>query len=242
MKKLIFAAAAVAGMGAFALESANVVGYSASTLKNGASLMAAQFGDVGATGLALTNFKPTGDGVYNNVNINRLDALGYVTETYSWTDSGGENWDTADVWVDDNNNIITDVTFLPGEAVWVNGASADQGLQSSGEVSKIDLAKQLKNGATLVGNTFPVAVSIADIYPSGNGVYNNVNINRLDALGYVTETYSWTDSGGENWDTADVWVDDNNNIVTDVTFAPGEGFWVNASSDSQYLNIPAPEL
>ena len=138
MKKLIFAAAAVAGMGAFALESANVVGYASSTLQNGATLMAAQFADVAGTGFALTNFKPTGDNTYNNVNINRLNANGYVIATYSWSDAGGENWDTPDVWVDDSNNIITDVAFIPGEAVWVNGVSESQGLQSAGEVSKIE--------------------------------------------------------------------------------------------------------
>ena len=218
------------------------VGYAASTLKSGATLTAAQFANVAGSGFALVNFKPTGADVYNNVNINRLNFQGYVTETYTWSDAGGESWDTPDVWVDDANNIITDVTFIPGEAIWVNGASADQGLQSAGEVSKIDLSVQLKSGATLVGNTFPTSVSIADVYPTGNEIYNNVNINRLDFQGYVTETYTWSDAGGEGWDTPDVWVDDANNIITSVTFAPGEGFWVNAASDSQYLNIPAPEL
>jgi hypothetical protein len=88
--------------------------------------MAAQFADVAGTGFALTNFKPTGADVYGNVNINRLNANGYVIETYSWTESGGDGWDTADVWVDDANTIITDVTFASGEGFWVNGTSESQ--------------------------------------------------------------------------------------------------------------------
>ena len=224
------------------MESANVVGYAGSTLRNGATLATAQFADVGGAGLTITNFKPTGEDAYNNVNINRLDEYGYVIATYTWSDAGGEGWDTPDVWVDDDNNIITDVTFAPGEAALVNGVSTSQGLQSAGEVTLSDLSVQLKNGATLVGNGFPLPVSIADVYPTGEDIYNNVNINKLDQYGYVIATYTWSDAGGEGWDTPDVWVDDDNNIITTVNFAAGEGFLVNGSSTSQYLNIPAPEL
>ena len=69
-----------------------------------------------------------------------------------------------------------------------------------------------------------------------------MNLNKLDDHGYVIATYTWSDAGGEGWDTPDVWVDDDNNIIDNVNFAPGEGLWVGGTSTSQYLNIPAPEL
>ena len=62
MKKLIFAAAAVAGMGAFALESANVVGYAdqtANATRN--TMMTPNFLNIdSATGCKLSDLKVTG--------------------------------------------------------------------------------------------------------------------------------------------------------------------------------------
>ena len=65
MKKLIFAAAAVAGMGAFALESANIVGYSTTTVRSGYTLLIPSFDDVGSEGLDIQKIVPntTADGV-----------------------------------------------------------------------------------------------------------------------------------------------------------------------------------
>ena len=218
------------------------VGYAQSGLRNGASLTSAQFTNVTGDQFDLENFIPTGDDVYNAVAINTIDAYGFVTATYTWTDAGGEGWDTPNVWVDDDNNIVENVKFAPGQGLWVNGADTAQGLQSAGKVSKVDVAVQLQNGATLCGNPFPVSVALNDIYPTGDDVYNAVAINLLDEYGFVTATYTWTDAGGEGWDTPDVWVDDDNNIMENVTFAPGQGLWVNGASGTQYLNIPAPEL
>ena len=191
---------------------------------------------------SLESFTPTGDDVYGAVTINKLDAYGFVIATYTWTDAGGEGWDTPDVWVDDDNNIVENITFAPGEGLMVGGAAVSQGLQSAGKVGTADVAVQLRNGATLCGNPFPVSAALDDIYPTGDDVYGAVSINTLDAYGFVTATYTWTDAGGEGWDTADVWVDDDNNIINNVTFDPGQGLWVNGASTSQYLRIPAPEL
>ena len=99
----------------------------------------------------------------------------------------------------------------------------------------------MKLGGTLAGNPFPVKVTLGDLLPSGEDTYNNVAVQTLDEAGYTVDSYAWTDAGGEGWDTIG-WVDDENNIVTNVEIAPGQGLWIQGSSTAQYITFPAPEL
>ena len=190
--------------------------------------------------MPIGSLSPLGDDTYNNVVVQTLDAFGYTSTSYTWTDAGGEGWDTIG-WVDDENNIVTDVTFAPGAALWISGSSTSQSLQSAGKVGTSDVAIQLRNGGTSAGNPFPVNITVGDLVPSGEDTYNNVAIAFLDAFGYTSTSYTWTDAGGEGWDTIG-WVDDENNIVTDVSIPAGQGLWISGSSDAQYLTFPAPEL
>ena len=84
MKKLIFAAAAVAGMGAFALESANVVGYASTDLVDGNKLISAQFLQVASDeGYDIQNIVATGDDVEGSVFLQTLTASGKADESFS---------------------------------------------------------------------------------------------------------------------------------------------------------------
>ena len=217
------------------------VGYAQSGLKYGGSLATPQFLYIGAsTATPITSIVPTGDDTYNNVAIQTLDAYGYTENNYSWTDAGGEGWDEIG-WVDDDNNLVTDVTFEPGQALWVLGSSSSQGLQTSGKVGTSDVQIQLRYGGTLAGNPFPVKITLGDLIPTGEDTYNNVSVQILDAYGYTQTNYSWTDAGGEGWDQIG-WVDDDNNLVTNVEIEAGQGLWVLGSNSNQYLRFPAPEL
>ena len=136
---------------------------------------------------------------------------------------------------------MTDVTFEPGQALWVLGSSSSQGLQTSGKVGTSDVQIQLRYGGTLAGNPFPVKITLGDLIPTGEDTYNNVSVQILDAYGYTQTNYSWTDAGGEGWDEIG-WVDDDNNLVTNVEIEAGQGLWVLGSNSNQYLRFPAPEL
>ena len=219
----------------------NLVGYAQSGLKQGGTLATPQFLNVAdESGMPITALVPTGDDTYNNIAVQTLDAYGYTQDSYTWTDAGGDGWDEIG-WVNDDNAIVTDVVFAPGQALWVQGSSVDQALQTAGKVGKSDVSVQLKQGGTLSGNPFPVNLTIADLIPSGDDTYNNIAVQTLDAYGYTVDSYTWTDAGGDSWDQIG-WVNDDNEIVTDVVINAGQGLWIQGSSTSQYLTFPAPEL
>ena len=204
-------------------------------------MVTAQFVNVnGLSLLPISNIVPVGDDTYNNVAIQRLDSAGRTVENYVWTDAGGENWDQIG-WVDDNNEIVSGVSFTSGEGLWVSGSANGQGIQTAGSVGTSDVTVQLKAGGIGTGNPFPVSVNLSDLIPSGDDTYNNVSIQTLDSAGRTVENYVWTDAGGENWDQTG-WVNDENELVSNISFQPGQGLWVCGSSESQYLTFPAPEL
>ena len=217
------------------------VGYAQSGLKYGGTLAAPQFLNIGVnTATPISSLTPTGEDTYNNIAVSILDAYGYTESSYTWTDAGGEGWDTIG-WVDDDNNIVSDISFAPGTALWISGTASTQGLQSAGAVGKNDVVVQLRYGGTQAGNPFPVDTTLGALLPTGDDTYNNISVQILDAYGYSQASYTWTDAGGEGWDTIG-WVDDDNNLVTDVVISAGQGLWISGSNDAQYITFPAPEL
>ena len=204
-------------------------------------MVTAQFVNVnGSSLLPISNIVPVGDDTYNNVAIQRLDSAGRTVENYVWTDAGGEEGDQIG-WVNDENEIVSDVSFIPGEGLWIYGSADGQGIQTAGSVGTRDITVQLKAGGIGTGNPFPLSVNLSDLIPSGDETYNNVSIQTLDSAGRTVENYVWTDAGGEDGDQIG-WVNDDNELVTSVFFQPGQGLWVYGSSENQYLTFPAPEL
>ena len=204
-------------------------------------MVTAQFVNVnGSSLLPISSIIPVGDDTYNNVSIQRLDSAGLTVENYVWTDAGGETGDLIG-WVNDDNEIVSEVSFTPGEGLWIYGSTDGQGIQTAGSVGTKDVAIQLKAGGIGTGNPFPLSVNLSDLIPSGDDTYNNVSIQTLDAAGLTVENYVWTDAGGGTGDLIG-WVNDDNEIVSDISFLPGQGLWVYGSSEAQYLTIPAPEL
>ena len=212
-------------------------------MRHGFSLIAPQFEDVGGGKFSIGNLKPTGSDLYGNVAITQIDSFGGALAQYVWSDCGGKEWNIPDVWVDNENNVVTDVSFLPGEALWTQASSSSQNLQSSGQVPVADAVVQLRHGFTLAGNAYPIMVKVNDLLPSGNDLYGNIAITIIDSFGGAVEQYVWSDCGGVNWDIKDVWVDGENNVVDNNSeIGPGQGLWVQASSDAQFLTFPAPEI
>ena len=200
-----------------------------------------QFVNVGAsTSIDLQSLKAVGEDASDSVFIETLDSNGFMVDTYSWIDYAGDEGD-QEAWVDGDYEIVTDVSFEPGQGLWIQGGSAAQAVQSAGKVSRSDLSVQLCSGFTATGNPFPTTVDLQDIIPVGDDVSDSVFIETLDEHGFMVDTYSWIDYAGDEGDQ-EAWVDGDYEIVTDVTFAPGQGLWVQGGSNTQYLRFPAPEL
>lgn len=79
------------------------------------------------------------------------------------------------------------------------------------------------------------AVPLQSIRPIGDGTSDNVIIQTLDAYGHGVAMYNWVDYAGDRGDQ-EAWIDtDTFEIVSDVSFAPGTGLWVDGTSEAQGL-------
>ena len=78
--------------------------------------------------MPLESIVPVGDGASDTVEIQTLTAGGYTDGDYMWIDYAGEGWD-EEGWIDNNAELgdyyplVTDVTFEPGQGLWVFGQS-----------------------------------------------------------------------------------------------------------------------
>ena len=211
-----------------------IVGYGNNGLRAGASLVAAQFVGVGGGTLALESLQGTGAGASDSVALSTVDEFGGPVATYTWNDWAAK----TPCWVDDSYEPVTGVTVPAGQAFWVNGTAEDQSVQSAGEVMLKDVIVNLRAGATLTGNPFPVAFSLQDIVAGGDNASDNVALSTIDEFGGPVATYTWNDWAAET----PCWVDDSYVPVEGVTIAAGEGLWTNGSSEAQFVRFPAPEL
>ena len=210
------------------------VGYAQSGLKNGGTMVTAQFIPISGVAIALEDLKPIGENTSDSVAVQTLDAFGYTVDNYVWND-----WMYGEAcWIDDDMNAAEGVTFQPGQGLWTFGATTSQGIQYAGKVGTADLLVQLRNGAMGTGNPFPVEVDLSEILPVGDNTSDSVSIQTLDAFGYTVDNYVWND-----WMYSEAcWIDDDMNQVENVKIQPGQGLWVFGSSTEQYLRFPAPEL
>ena len=126
MKKLMIAASvAICAAAGFALESANIVGYSQNALQSGFTMATPQFLNIGTEGMPLQSILPTGADTSDNVYIQTLTAGGYTLNTYSWND-----WACDEpCWVNDDYEKVEGVTFAAGEGILVQATSANQSVR-----------------------------------------------------------------------------------------------------------------
>ena len=128
MKKLIFAAAVAAGMGAFALESANIVGYMDNNKTvAGLNLLAPGFVDVGLTSIKLKGLKVTnaegGEVGTGACFINLIDENGNTLKTYSWASTGRGSTKTWG-WKEGTTAIDETILLEPGQAILFTAQNA----------------------------------------------------------------------------------------------------------------------
>ena len=118
MKKLMIAAvASMAAVGAFAVESANVVGYQQKDTVTGFNFVIPSFkavngGSVHIQDIKIANATDWGD------NIQVLDEGGATIATYYYA-SAEQSGAAADGWLDDTL-ALADVTLEPGQGILID--------------------------------------------------------------------------------------------------------------------------
>ena len=131
MKKLMFVAAvaATAALWADGLQSANTVGYSQPTFRQGYTLFTPMFEGVGTDVINIQDIKPVGDNVdgEGGINLQTLTATGTAGDVQlAWWDDG-----TDSGWYDENDD--TPATMIQsGEGLWVSSPNVTTSLRFPG--------------------------------------------------------------------------------------------------------------
>ena len=226
------------------------MGYSQSDLKSGNTAAGAQFVAVGGEGMDLTDIVPTG---YNKdsyeggtIYIQSLDFKGKSVpgSSYYWYDD-----DEGTGWFDGSDEAVLkgQVTFAPGDAVWIRANSASEKLQSAGEVASTSIDVYLRSGNKLICNPTPAAINWNDDDDNGKFIsvsgYNKASyeggtiyVQQLDFKGKSVpgSSYYWYDD-----DEGTGWFDGSDEFVEDASLPAGAGIWVKANSTSEKINFPA---
>ena len=238
MKKLMFVAAvaATAALWADGLESANTVGYEQPTFRQGSTLFTPMFTDVGVDQIDIQTIKPIGDDVDGDgaINLQTLAADGTQGDVFlAWYDDG-----TDSGWYDSNDDTPS-VMLSKGDAFWIDFPNATTKLNIAGEVKNAALDYPLVQGATAVGNPYPVAINVQTIIPVGDDVDGDgaINLQTLAADGTQGDVFlAWYDDGTDSG-----WYDANDDTPATM-IQPGEGLWVDSPNSTTSLRFPGFSL
>ena len=186
----------------------------------------------------LQSIVPQGNDCVDNVSLSKLGPYGTTEITYTWIDYGSEG---GAYWTEDGDSKATGVTFIPGEALWIQASGSDQFVQSKGQVSTSDISVRLREGATMVSNPTPITIDIQKILPTGPDCVDNLSMSKVGPYGTTETTYTWIDYGSEG---GAYWTEDGDSKASGsgVKIEPGAGLWLQASSTEQYIVFPGVEL
>ena len=214
-----------------------IVGYAQSDLDNngGSVIVTPQFLGIGTTGGAvdLQSIKCNEEAA-GLVFLNTLDNLGTTIDTYDW-----DYYKGTLCWIDESTMKPADgVEFAPGDAFWVTSDEPDNVFQSAGQVGTEDVEVELddEGGSKMCGNCFPVSVAIQDILCNEEAA-GLVFLNTLDELGTTVDTYDWDYYKGTL-----CWIDESTMKPANVTFDPGQAFWVTSDEPGNTITFPGVEL
>ncbi len=227
-----------------------------------------------AKGIKLQEITLDGDvAVDGSIMIQLLTNNGYTRDTYRWIDNRQDliNQGVPEQFWEDaglmhgwylNGMTKTDVTFEPGQGLWVTGLSENTKLQINGQVYNADTVVDLTDGAVATGNPFPVPLALQDIavqvdtvkYPNATiAVDGSIMIQLLTNNGYTRDTYRWIDNRQDliNQGVPEQFWEDaglmhgwylNGMTKSDISFDPGQGLWVTGTMDGQQLFFPGISL
>ena len=75
-------------------------------------------------------------------------------------------------------------------------------------------------------------MDLQDLIPQGDDCVDNLALSILDPYGTTLTTYFWIDYGSEG---GSYWTEDGDSKAVGVKFKSSEAFWLQASSDTQFL-------
>ena len=228
----------------------DVVGYATDTIaQNKFVIKAIQFEDVKSgkvdvnsvfTGFTGVNFDEDLAFQQTAPQILIQSAAGYDTYYYLNDAYVEADESTKEGWADDGGNYI-DLALTPGTAVWVKVPGGDAATTMAGAVASESLPVTVPAGRfTLVGNAFPVAVTLNGPQMTCDGI-RGVNFDEdlafqqtapqvliqstagYDTYYYLNDAYVEADES-----TKPGWADEGGNFV-EAQVKVGAGFWVKAA-------------
>ena len=263
MKKLMIAAvASIAAVGAFAVESANVVGYQN---VNGAAsqkaMIGATFQKIAGTGMTLGDVGINESFVELSDTLTLLNEYGgaagvyvYMTETTAtefgftegWYGSDDiSNWDGESPLVNQNS-----VELYDGEAMMLEVSSDDAALVFAGAVP--DMAVELECAAgqkTFLSNCTPVDRTLSNITVNAEFVELSDTLTILNEYGgaagvyvYMTATTAAEfgfEAGWYDGDEVSNWDGESPLLPQAVALPAGKGFMLEVATDGAAVIVPA---
>ena len=239
MKKLMFTAALAACGAAFAIESANVVGYQTKTTVPGFNFLAPTFTPINGTGnVNIQDIKldsTTAESWSDNLQI--LDEGGATVSTYGYATAEESGFD-KDGWLDEEGNYAENITIPYGAGILIDSAN-DSSVTFSGQVSDTDSEIVSVAGFNFTGNNTPVEIDIQDIkLDAATAESWSDNLQILDEGGATIATDGFA-TAEESGFEKDGWLDGDGNYAENVKLAPGQGVLIDIANEGTIITIPA---
>ena len=253
MKKLIFAAAAVAGMGAFALESANVVGYNEAIFpRTGFNIWTGQFGAMNKTlaEMTLADIVPNATFEWGSDELQLLNDVAGTDSTYYYAapELAAENDMEAGWWLivdGEPTEVANDVLVPFGASVAFNIASSGAGVISNGEVQKGSPAVACTvTGFNWIGNATPSDdFKLGDFVPNANYEWGTDELQIMNESAGTDSTYYYAapELAAENDMEAGWWLivdGEPTEVANEIPLAAGQGFALVAVNGGIEINMP----
>ena len=203
------------------MESANIVGYSTTTIRSGYSLLIPAFDNVGSEGMDIQKIKPNTD--VAGVTLQTFTDGANCDVMYYYVPGGksGAGWYTS---ARGTAATYASKTFAKGEGFMVYFPSEGISLNVSGEVSLNEKTLEaVRAGYTLMGNFRPTSYSLQKIKP--NTDVAGVTLQTFTDGANCDVMYYYVPGGksGAGWYTS---ARGTAATYADKSFADGEGFMV----------------
>ena len=241
MKKLIFAAAAVAGMGAFALESANVVGFQDVAAPCGSCMRTPTFQVVDGEGYDLTKVVVDGgDGIGDVVAQMMGEGGAWDGEYYYLNENAGVDTGWYKDAFGDEPVAEGEVVLAPGKAFFLTSANNSISMTTSGEVKKGEYVINFEQGSDQVGNGLPVDVDLtAIVVDGGDGIGDIVAQTMSEGGEWNGEYYYLNENAGVDTGWYKDAFGDEPVAAGEVVLTPGEAVFFTSSNNAVTIKLPA---
>ena len=237
MKKLMIAAvASMAAVGAFAVESANIVGYQQKDTVTGFNFVIPSFKAVNGGSVHIQDIKIANATDWAD-NIQVLDEGGATVSAYVYATKEQSGY-AADGWLSEDLGSLADVTFAPGQSILIDTADSAV-LTFAGQVSTEDTVVETVPGFNFVGNNTPVAVNIQDFTIVGATDWTD-NIQILDEGGATVVAYVYATKEQSGY-AADGWLSEDLGSIANVDVEAGQGILID-TADVATVTIPGVDL